>query len=56
MSIHDTMWAIAFERAVWECLKSGDTRSKAKSTATEYANETLKLYGEAIMSGLPVRR
>jgi hypothetical protein len=56
MSIHDVIWANAFERAVWECGKTGESRKKIMSLAVELANETVKLYGEAIMSGLPVRR
>jgi hypothetical protein len=54
--IHDTIWAAAFERIVWNQTENGRISDQTIRVATEYANEVVKMYGQAIMAGLPVRR
>jgi hypothetical protein len=56
MQVSDILWATAFERALWECLRSGDHPSKATRTASEYANEARKLYLDAMYSGMSQQR
>lgn len=50
------IWAVAFERSLFQCLADGFKPQRATETAVDYANEAVKAYGKAIMAGLPVRR
>jgi hypothetical protein len=55
-SMHDMIWAVAFERVLFLKLADGLNEMQARQVATEYANRAVRAYGNALMSNEPVRR